>query len=76
VKPERLVYIHGSEDENEPGQFERTVTFVAKGEKTELTMRAVFKTKEELDYVIENHRAREGGQQTINRLEEYLARLI
>lgn len=71
VRPELLVYSHG--DENDPGQFEVTVNFVEKGEKTELTMRGVFRTKEELDQVVKKYGAREGQTQTMNRLEAYLA---
>jgi len=71
VKPGLLVYSHG--DENDPEQFEVTVNFVPKGQKTELTMRGVFRTKEELDLVVKKYGAREGQIQTINRLEAYLA---
>ena len=70
-KPELLVYSHG--DDKDPGQFEVTVNFVAKGKKTELTMRSVFRTKEELDHVVKNYGAREGMTQHMNRLEAYLA---
>ena len=71
LKPELLVYSHG--DDKDPGQFEVTVNFVAKGKKTELTMRSVFRTKEELDHVVRKHGAREGMTQHMNRLEAYLA---
>src|SRR3954464_649355 len=49
VKPERLVYTHGDEDENAPRQFHVTVTFEDQAGKTKLTMRTVFKTREERD---------------------------
>ena len=71
VKPELLVYSHG--DENDPEQFEVTVNFVQKGQKTELTMRGVFRTKEELELRVKKHGAREGQTQHMNRLEAYLA---
>ena len=71
VRPELLVYFHG--DDNDPEQFEVTVNFVQKGQKTELTMRGVFRTKEELDVVVKKHGAREGQTQHMNRLEAYLA---
>src|SRR5882762_8072786 len=71
VKPELLVYSHG--DENDPEQFVVTVSFVQKGQKTQLTMRGIFRTKEELDLVVKKYGAREGQIQTINRLEAYLA---
>ena len=70
VRPKLLVYSHGNE--NDPEQFEVSVNFVKKGQKTELTMRGVFSTKEELDLVVEKYGAREGQTQTINRLEAYL----
>ena len=37
-KPERLVYTHSSDDENETTLFETTVTFEKQGDKTLLTM--------------------------------------
>jgi len=72
VRPRLLVYSHGSEDENDPGQFEETVTFDEQAGKTLITMRGVFKSKKEQDEVVEKYGAIEGGNQTLNRLEEYL----
>jgi uncharacterized protein YndB with AHSA1/START domain len=73
VKPERLVYTHSSEDENDPNIFHTTVTFEDQQGKTWLTMRALFATAEELKRVVEEYGAKEGGNQTLSRLEEYLA---
>jgi uncharacterized protein YndB with AHSA1/START domain len=73
IKPERLEYTHG-DDEN-PGHFEVVVTFAEKGKKTELTMSALFKTKEDRDFVIEKYGALEGNRQTLNRLEDYLSKI-
>jgi len=75
TKPEQLVWTHGSGDENDPGQFEVTVTFAAHGQQTEITMHMVFKSKEERDKVVDKYGAIEGNIQTMNRLEEYLAKL-
>ncbi len=75
VKNEKLVYTHGSGIENDPRQFNVIVTFEAQGNKTLLTMRGIFGSKEELDFVIKEHHALEGQKQTINRLEEYLAKM-
>lgn len=75
IKPERLVWTHGSGDENEPGQFEVTVTFTARGQQTEIGMHMVFKSKGERDMVVEKHGAIEGNKQMMDRLEEYLAKL-
>jgi uncharacterized protein YndB with AHSA1/START domain len=75
VKPERLVWTHGSGKENDPGEFEVTVTFEEEGRKTKLTMKMVFKTKEALDLVKEKYGAVEGNKQTMDRLEQYLAKM-
>ena len=74
VKPELLEYTHGSGDENDSNQFEVTVNFEERGKHTQLTMRAIFKTKEERDLVVDKYGALEGNKQTLNRLEEYLAK--
>lgn len=70
VKPERLVYAHGDDREDE--QFRVTVTFAEKDGKTEQTMRMVFKSAKDRDFVIENFGALEGAQQTTDRLAEHL----
>jgi uncharacterized protein YndB with AHSA1/START domain len=75
VKPERLVYSHGGDTENDPGQFQVTVTFDNQGNKSELTMRSLFVSKEERDKVVREYGAIEGGNQTLTRLEEYLAKM-
>ena len=52
VEPERLVYLHG-EPGGDPSQaFHVTVTFVETAGKTEVTMLAVFPTKEARDFVV------------------------
>jgi PhnB protein len=72
IKPERLVYTHSSEDENDPNIFQTTVTFEKQGNKTNLTMRAVFATTEERDRVVKEYGAAEGGKQHLTRLEAYI----
>ncbi|MEA2640074.1 MAG: hypothetical protein QOF51_1468 [Chloroflexota bacterium] len=74
VEPERLVYNHGGEDEGQ-SDFQTTVTFVDQGGKTALTMRAVFPTAEARDYVVKEYGALDGGQQTLERLGAYVARM-
>lgn len=74
VKPERLVYMHGSDNEDEPGQFQATVTFAEQGGKTTLTMRMLFQSAAERDKNVE-FGAIEGGNQTLERLAEHLERL-
>lgn len=71
VRPERLVYWHG--DDNDPQQFHVTVTFEEDGYRTSLTLRSLFPTAEARDFVVEKHDAIEGGKQHLERLAEHLA---
>lgn len=75
LKPERLVYEHGGEDETEDVQFRATITFVEQAGKTELTMRNVFPTAAERDRVVKEYGAIEGGNQTLDRLAEYVVKM-
>jgi uncharacterized protein YndB with AHSA1/START domain len=70
-KPERISYSHG-EKEGEPMHFQVVITFEDQGEKTLLTMNSTFPSAEERDMVIREYGAIEGGNQTIDRLEEIL----
>lgn len=74
VKPERLIYMHGSDSEDEPGQFQVTATFAEQGGKTTLTMRMLFQSAAERHKNVE-FGAIEGGNQTLERLAEHLERL-
>jgi len=68
--PEQLVFRHeGAPDDP---AFRSTVTFDDFGGMTVLTMRNVFATTEERDLVVEKYGAIEGGNQTLDRLGEYL----
>ena len=51
------------------------MTLVERGGATEITLRAVFKTKAQRDEVVERYGAIEGGQQTLGRLAAYVATL-
>ena len=73
VKPERLVYLHSDDTAGDPGQFHVTATFVEEGGKTRLTLRMFFESAAERDKMKE-FGAIEGGNQTLERLEEYLTR--
>jgi len=75
VKPERLVYQHGSGEANDPAAFDVTVTFEAQGGKTRLTMRSLFATAAARDFVVKEFKAIEGGNQMVDRLERHLARI-
>ncbi|HWB28461.1 MAG TPA: SRPBCC family protein [Chitinophagaceae bacterium] len=75
IKPEKLVYTHGSGVENDPGEFQVTVTFNDENGKTRLTMHSLFKTAEARDFVIREYGAVERGNETVNHLEAYLAKM-
>lgn len=70
VAPERLVYTHGHDMDNDPEAFEVTVTFTVQGEQTLLTMHTRFKTVAQRDEVAKF--AIVGNQQTMKRLETHL----
>ena len=72
VKPERLVYTHGGDGEDEQAPFHVTVTFEVQGSKTRVTMRSLFATAAERDQVVEQFGAIEGGNQHMDRLGDYL----
>jgi uncharacterized protein YndB with AHSA1/START domain len=77
VKPERIVYGHGGGKEGGQGvSFEATWTFEAQGDKTLLTGRMVFPTAAAREFVIKEHGAIEGAQQTFDRLEEQLIKIL
>lgn len=73
VKPERLVFNHSGEDETADIKFVSHVTFEDQDGKTLVTLRAIFKTKAERDAIETRSNAREGGRQTLARLNDYLA---
>ncbi|HET6230641.1 MAG TPA: SRPBCC family protein [Longimicrobiaceae bacterium] len=70
VRPERLAYAHGTGEEDGRG-FQVTVTFGEEGGKTRVTLRTIFPTPEARAAVMGY--AVEGGNQTLERLSEYLA---
>jgi uncharacterized protein YndB with AHSA1/START domain len=73
VRPERLVYFHGDMEKEE--RFRVTVTMEDKGNATELTMRTVFPTAEELEETVNKYGAIEGAKSTLGRLAEELEAL-
>jgi uncharacterized protein YndB with AHSA1/START domain len=75
VPPERIEYIHG-ESEDDPNVFSSTVTLVDRGNTTDITLRAVFRTKQQRDKVVEQFGAIEGAKQTLGRLAAYIATLV
>ncbi len=75
VKPERLVYKHSGIDETEDIHFDVTITFEEVGNKTQITMATEFSTAEELQRVIREFGAEEGGNQTLTKLDAYVTSL-
>jgi uncharacterized protein YndB with AHSA1/START domain len=72
AKPERLVYRQEPEHKSEPVSFEVTTTFEEQGNKTKLTVRMVFSTAAQREYVATQFNAIEGVTQTLARLAEHL----
>jgi len=73
VKPERLVYSHGTS--GDPDMFHVTITLADESGKTRLVMHSRFPSVAARDAVIRDVGALEGGRQTLGRLAEYLTRL-
>ena len=76
VKPERIVFAHGG---GKPGgteaTFQSTWTFEAVSSgRTRVTIRMVFPTAAMRDTIAKEYGAVEGGNQTLARLAEFLAR--
>jgi uncharacterized protein YndB with AHSA1/START domain len=73
VRPELLVYIHGTGVEGDGFEdFLVTVTSIDRGGKTELSMQSLFATKADRDKVVREYGALEGAKQHLARLAEYL----
>lgn len=73
VEPERIAFTHGSKA-NDPQAFQSTATFEDIGGKTKVTLHSVFGTVEQFEEV-KKFGAVEGGNQTLGRLETYVATL-
>lgn len=71
--PVRLVYDHGGELD-EPAHFKGEITFEDEGGQTRITLRLLFPTAEALEGA-RAHGAIDGGNQTLARLEAYVADL-
>ena len=76
VAPERLVFRHVDDKENESVLFQTIVTFVNQDGKTKLTMRAIFPSTAERDRLIKEHGVKEGGNQTLDRLGSLLTNIV
>jgi uncharacterized protein YndB with AHSA1/START domain len=77
VKPERIVYSMVGGRKGDPShQFEATWTFAAQDDKTRLTLRMLFPSAEIREHVAEVYGVIEGGNQTLDRLGEHLAKSL
>lgn len=72
--PERLVYDHSDDVPDGVIHFRTTVSFSELGGKTLLTLHMLFPTAAQRDQVEREVHAVEGGNQTLDRLQEHLAR--
>lgn len=72
--PSRITWLHG-EKADDPKAFESEVTLVEQGDRTHVTLRSVFRTKEQRDEVVEHFGAIEGARQTLEHLDTYAAKL-
>jgi uncharacterized protein YndB with AHSA1/START domain len=76
VRPERIRYHHGGGADVEPVQFRTTVTFEnLAGDRTQLTLHAVFPSAAARERVIKQYGADKGAVQTLSRLADYLGKL-
>lgn len=68
-EPNYLNYKHVGEDDFAHILFEAIVTFEPRDGGTFITLRTIFPTAQERDYVVENHGAIEGARNTLERFE-------
>ncbi len=69
VEPERLVFRHGSSQDEGPFSFHQAITLSEEGPaRTRVTMRSTFPSAHARDFVIREVNAVEGGRQTLGRL--------
>ncbi len=74
VPSERIVYRQGGHADD-PNAFESTISFVDRAGGTEITLRTLFNTKAQRDYVAEHYQAVEGARETLERLGRYVEEL-
>lgn len=75
VPPELLRYRQKGGRDDDQNSFETTVTFAEREGGTELTLRTLFQTKAQRDYIAKHYGAVEGAQETLERLAGYVGEL-
>lgn len=68
---QRIGYLHG-ERADDPQAFEGSISFEERDGGTEVTLRTLFATKEQRDFVVREVNAIEGGEQTLARMAAYV----
>jgi uncharacterized protein YndB with AHSA1/START domain len=72
----KLRYAVSGKDHPEHLNFTTTVTFENAGEgKTKVTMAGLFQSKEAVEFVLREHGAKKGGEETIGKLAAYVEQL-
>lgn len=71
-EPNYVFYKHMGEEDMSHVYFEAMISFEEQGDKTNVTLRSIFPTAQERDFVIENYGAVEGAVQTLTRLDEFV----
>jgi uncharacterized protein YndB with AHSA1/START domain len=77
-KPERIVFAHGGRREGGPG-ISSVATWTFEGleaGKTRVTIRMVFPSAGEREFVVKEFGAIEGGKQTLERYDEHVAKML
>lgn len=78
VPGQRIVYDsvqdNGAGQSDGPAHFRSTISFAGVGEVTRITLSLLFPTVEGRDFVVREHKAIEGGKQTLARLQSHLAK--
>lgn len=71
--PERIEFLHGDGKGDPERDFYQEILFEEIEGGTRVSMRALLPSVEELERVIHDHNAVEGGKQTLNRMAEYVS---
>jgi uncharacterized protein YndB with AHSA1/START domain len=73
VSPQRLAYRHCGPEEGRGLLFDATVDFAEQGAGTEITMRMLFRSTADRDFLVNEFAGIDAANQTLERLAQYLA---
>lgn len=74
VEPEKLAYLHGTGEENDPHQFESVITLQEEDGKTRVTLRSIMATPEALA-AARSYGAEALGMETLDKWADYVSTL-